>query len=353
MVNSITNQYTSKRYQTWPGSGGEKATWQRWWQQQPRPPKGTFHVPMNYGYFKRFITTYVRSNPFEPPGTPYEPQPWTINEPDWSETTNNSLSALQAQLGDTSGWGENLATAKESIGTVERRALQLVRAANAIRKCNFGSAANILGVAKPRNLKQGAKAFADNFLEYHFGWQPAIADIHSSLKTLTQTDFGGRKLVGKAHQHFTYRGEYDWTHWSADWTITVKCGCNATITNESAYLANQLGVLNPLAVAWELVPFSFVVDWFANVGQVVGSLTGFVGVSIADAYTTSFGDANFQETINQYVDPYWVFTSYGMKNIIVRRVGGLPSPKLVLKSFNGFSPIRGLTAIALLLQALR
>jgi hypothetical protein len=37
-------------------------------------------------------------------------------------------------------------------------------------------------------------------------------------------------------------------------------------------ILHSLGVTKPLSVIWELVPFSFVVDWFVSVGEWISSL---------------------------------------------------------------------------------
>jgi hypothetical protein len=278
--------------------------------------------------------------------------------PSAPDANNQAVNALYSSLsgGDSSGWGENLATAKHSIGTVEKRLLQVAKAAREIKNFKFGSAAKTLGLkGVPGGLKQNAKAFGNNFLEYHFGWEPAIGDIHNSLKTLTQTDFGGRKVRGFGTQNFTYHWTEGSTVYNASWTMRSRCGANARIVNESSYLANQLGVLNPLAVAWELVPFSFVVDWFTNIGDVIGGLTGLVGVEVDNTYTTTSGEGYYTETSRVYLDEKagYAVTTQSMKNFIVERKGGLPTVQLEIRPFKGFSPTRGLTAASLLLQALK
>jgi hypothetical protein len=50
------------------------------------------------------------------------------------------------------------------------------------------------------------------------------------------------------------------------------------------YLLSQLGLANPAAVAWELVPFSFVVDWFTDAGTFINSFTDFLGCSVTNSY---------------------------------------------------------------------
>jgi hypothetical protein len=37
-------------------------------------------------------------------------------------------------------------------------------------------------------------------------------------------------------------------------------------------LPNQTGVFNAATLIWEIIPFSFVVDWFANIGGLINAL---------------------------------------------------------------------------------
>lgn len=45
------------------------------------------------------------------------------------------------------------------------------------------------------------------------------------------------------------------------------------------HIPAALGLTNPASVAWELVPFSFVVDWFAPVGDWLNALDATLGYS--------------------------------------------------------------------------
>jgi hypothetical protein len=47
-----------------------------------------------------------------------------------------------------------------------------------------------------------------------------------------------------------------------------------------------MGVVNPLSIAWEVIPFSFVVDWFIPVGQVLEACTATMGLSFVDSWTS-------------------------------------------------------------------
>jgi hypothetical protein len=50
------------------------------------------------------------------------------------------------------------------------------------------------------------------------------------------------------------------------------------LSNPSLAQLNGTGLLNPALLYWELMPYSFVVDWFIPVGDVLASLTAGLGL---------------------------------------------------------------------------
>jgi hypothetical protein len=52
----------------------------------------------------------------------------------------------------------------------------------------------------------------------------------------------------------------------------------ARIANQTVRRAVALGVANPASIAWELVPYSFVVDWFVPVGNTLEAMTATAGL---------------------------------------------------------------------------
>jgi hypothetical protein len=57
----------------------------------------------------------------------------------------------------------------------------------------------------------------------------------------------------------------------------------------SAPLSNlaKVGILNPLQLAWEVVPYSFVVDWFLPIGNWLGGLDAAAGLDFESGYQTT------------------------------------------------------------------
>jgi hypothetical protein len=64
----------------------------------------------------------------------------------------------------------------------------------------------------------------------------------------------------------------------------VKLWCR--YLNPHAHAAQQVGITNPLLYAWEVIPFSFVFDWFLSVGDYLTAQTALQGVQILKAMSS-------------------------------------------------------------------
>lgn len=60
-----------------------------------------------------------------------------------------------------------------------------------------------------------------------------------------------------------------------------------SVTNPNVWLLNQMGLLNLPGVAWDLVPWSFVVNMFTNLGQIANSFTAHYGLKLEDITRTT------------------------------------------------------------------
>jgi hypothetical protein len=277
-----------------------------------------------------------------------------------ANATNKSYAKFVDSLGDRSLWATNLLEMGQSVDMITRRALQLKRFVTKLNHFDFFGAGRELGLPKDRaiakNLKRESKAFANNFLEYHFGWEPLVKDIYAATESVTNP-FKPKRYRG--------RGRYSdqvVSYGNGSMFITKtesKCQHQAdiSVSNPNALLMSQLGLVNPASVVWEAVKFSFVVDWFANVGQVLSSMTDFVGLSL----TNSFTSTSQKITVDEYyyswsssVPSVRLLTQHIVtQGVYVNRSLGITGPVLAIKPFKGLSVTRGATAIALLLQQMR
>ncbi len=134
---------------------------------------------------------------------------------------------------------------------------------------------------------------AGAFLGFEFGWVPLVQDIQAGLGTLARNppDSQWIRSVAKATTPWEYsdRSNPNLTAWIEQkgqeyWLCTISA--RVRVTSQNLFLANRLGLLNLPGVAWDLIPWSFVVNMFTNMAQMVNSLTDFVGVSLDMSSTT-------------------------------------------------------------------
>lgn len=142
-----------------------------------------------------------------------------------------------------------------------------------------------------QSTKRLTRRMADRYLEVIFGWQPLLADIHAASTSVIQTAASVTWVRASSHKEYThtvantrpgwetYRDEYK-GH------VRVTYGAQVRIDNPNLWLAERAGLVNPLAVAWDLVPWSFVINMFSNVGSIVNSITDFAGLQFTEASRT-------------------------------------------------------------------
>lgn len=169
--------------------------------------------------------------------------------------------------------------------------------------------------SRGRNRQKARKScngcgLASKYLELVYGWIPLVSDIYASL-ALLEKQF---KASGLAFNEKKSRSletsivrSYGPIHTPMSPGASFRCD-NLSIATEhrcevSLWYAMKdinvatlsgLGLINPAEVAWNVVPFSFVIDWMVQVGPWLRSFTaasGFEFISGTSSYkrTVSVG----------------------------------------------------------------
>jgi len=271
---------------------------------------------------------------------------------------NKAFAKLQSKLSSQQQWANNFIELGTTFSSLVRRVEQFARLVVALKRGRFGDAWALFNdISRKGNASRYARAqrkaqsFGDLWLECHFGWAPLGQDISALVDSLSKFNPGRKRIkvsAGASDSVTETIGAPLYASNVLQWEAFAQIGCTVRFDNPVAQLRNELGLTNLLAFAWEAVPFSFVADWFGNLGQCVESLSTFSGVALEMPYTTS--KVVGKRFSNKYVHD-------GVLNTInvdvVRSVGAIPGPTLRIRPFNGLSPERGLTAIALLVKELR
>lgn len=129
------------------------------------------------------------------------------------------------------------------------------------------------------------------WLEYRYGWRTLLYDIEdltSAIQSLTETR-KSKILSNRAGRTFSFTRNsvlYD-SDSSGDWTATFEEFVRISIRGSvSAQFKPPTFSFNPFITGWELIPFSFVFDWFINVGQWLASMSF---LTFAEQYSAAGG----------------------------------------------------------------
>lgn len=204
---------------------------------------------------------------------------------------------------------------------------------------------------------------SDAWLEYWLGWAPAIGDIYNALDIL-QREFP----TDHVSTTVTYRREWEFSSGTSPesgyyykrigiGTGSHGCYADVEVTNYNLFLLDQMGLINPALTAFQIIPLSFILNWFINVEQVLGALTDFAGLSFSQTGTAVREERNVRQVgvrrdINWEGGYTYTSLSGGTNGVTLERSpGSLPSPTLGLK-FDRLALTQAATSVSLLVNAL-
>jgi len=120
---------------------------------------------------------------------------------------------------------------------------------------------------------------ANGWLQFQYGWRPLLQDIYDACDD-TQRQLRNRltKVTGKCTIPIRVNGKVTKMLSYANHPVVQngsgKVSCHITVElalRDQGNLA-QWSSLNPVSLAWEVIPYSFVVDWFIDVGSFLRNL---------------------------------------------------------------------------------
>lgn len=282
---------------------------------------------------------------------------------------NTARSRFVDKLGQSSQLGSTLTSElRKTWGTVVDLVTKALFAARAMKRRDPIEALKILGFSPPvvrrtivrstktrsgrrvlrkitrdywvmPNGRYLAKGAANKWLLYSYGVKPLCQDIYNAMDVLTR-DPPSTIVRGSA----TASAQLSSDNISAAMKASFRVQAHVRVGNPNLWLANQLGLLNPAQWVLEGIPFSFVVDWFSNLTQIVNQMTDFVGLVITKPCTSQVGICT--ETVST-VNGNNVVYEY-----IWRRTLTVPEAQLRF-AYERFSWQRGLNAISLLVGFLK
>lgn len=189
------------------------------------------------------------------------------------------------------------------------------------------------------------KNLASTHLEVIFGWVPLLSDLHAATQTLCQEAIPPQFIKSRAslaqQVDDSWRNSVNRAVVTRFWRTSVTLSARVDVTNPNLWLAERAGMLNPAAVIWDLVPWSFVVNMFVNTGQLVNAISDFAGLTFREYSQTitakGYYDAAYwtREQQENILSPDFAFGGEDSASFVMdkeRKLQPYPfSPSLVIK----------------------
>jgi len=244
-------------------------------------------------------------------------QAWTLSGPAYSKAFQKLMSKMRGDF-------RALTTAGEM-----KEALRMLRSpfATLARKLDGVHDRNIKHFRKYR-LRGTVKAqaswnliAAEAWLEFNFGLSPLLQDIENAADTFITCFDDHRKVVtAKARKIIRdpYIAETGYDFWRFEtrgdkvsevgWSIT---SCTVTRPQERPTIYNSgLSIADLVPTAWELVPFSFIFDYFIPLGSYLDAQATWVGAPIVWSTATERSLVKVVGSSRVFTDPSPISGAY-------------------------------------------
>lgn len=230
-----------------------------------------------------WLPAFSNADALRPPG-------WS-----WSAMDNEALAKFDGKLkyGGAS-LGVTVASWKQSRDMIVNRCGQLTKKLDrVISKLERNR-------RKQRKLKSTKEPLAGQVLEGEFGWKPLIQDIQAAMGSAFEHAIPSTTCRARARRvimQSSNTGGNPSRRMTWDGRAMVSISAKVEISNPNLWIANRLGLINLPGIIWDLIPWSFVVNMFTNMGYLVNSVTSQVGLKISNKSVTRSAEIGREEYV--------------------------------------------------------
>jgi hypothetical protein len=216
------------------------------------------------------------------------PNPWTFEKVDvdfpyieryeWYPT-KTSLYAYDKgypslDFPQTPTWDRNLVYNKalENLNEKVRGSLDL--------GVSFAEFRQVVGMFRGLRTLEGlgsrlsTRSAANAWLEWQYGWRPLMSDLYGSIEESLRVVINIlARFSARASLPIRESRYFSTTNWGGPVSALRRgngkqsCTIKIELTVPIGLELNRWTSLNPVSLAWELTPYSFVADWFYDVGS--------------------------------------------------------------------------------------
>lgn len=218
------------------------------------------------------------------------PELTVATTPQWMVDSSLTKALLKLREGSVN-LGTALAESRACGDHLARTVNKIARAVNDFRRKNPKKVWD-------RIKRGGAHNASSSWLELQYGWTPLMNDIVGSAIAVDEAWSDPLADTSISVNGREYEERDIFIEPNPDnprilgWRGTEKV-CSQTILqyrldNDFYVMFSSLGLVNPAEIAWELVPYSFVVDWFLPMGDWFSAMSADFGWRWQQGCSTQF-----------------------------------------------------------------
>lgn len=179
----------------------------------------------------------------------------------------------------------SLYEAKSSLATVTDYATRTLKAIGKLSKLPRTAVLAFAGIAKPRRKPRSTRGrghrvnrrskkdyskVPSEWLQYHFGLAPLIGDI-SAIANVFDQPLEPTLIKGFLQETFTRRRFSAGRYWELDCQVRLSYSVKIRVKNPNVGIIESAGLTNLIGTIWEVMPWSWAVDYFINVGDMLSN----------------------------------------------------------------------------------
>jgi hypothetical protein len=142
-----------------------------------------------------------------------------------------------------------------------------------VREMFFNLGKRLLSLRIPKDFLKGF-SMTNDWMEYRYGWRTLLFDLYDLQEQVANMNAKRTRYSERSGNSYTttvvtsddYPNAFNTRNVRIEDVITV--GIRGSITADVELPSFQF---NPLQTGWELIPYSFVVDWFLSIGKMLAA----------------------------------------------------------------------------------
>lgn len=180
--------------------------------------------------------------------------------------------------------GESLVELDQTIKMIRKNLSKIGMIGDALKNGEWSKLDSLIKGQTPDSVKKmkPGKRLASGYLEISFGWMPLLSSVHTAVEAY------GKGILTRGSKVSAVSGQkrLDLSSGTIDPSNVGRASFSGTVKNPNVATLNSLGLINPVLMGWQRLPYSFVIDWFVPIGPILGSLTAEAGLSnVLQTYT--------------------------------------------------------------------